>query len=74
MKCPHCGYIHTPDGGLCPRVKAIEYYPDGSVKRVEFVEQPMVGHPASPFQVIGVPLGTTWGCADRHLLPWNGPL
>ena len=22
--------------GYCPQVKAIEYYPDGSVKRVEF--------------------------------------
>jgi len=25
-------------GPTCPRVKAIEYYPDGSVKRVEFVD------------------------------------
>ena len=23
-------------GGKCPKVKAIEYHPDGSVKRVEF--------------------------------------
>lgn len=31
--CPHCGYIHS---GPCPRIKAIEYYPDGTVKRVEY--------------------------------------
>ena len=36
--CPHCssagGYvIHT---GPCPRIKAIEYHPDGTIKRVEF--------------------------------------
>jgi hypothetical protein len=31
--CQHCGLHHQ---GVCPRVKAIEYYPDGTVKRVEF--------------------------------------
>lgn len=33
-KCRHCGMIH---GLLCPSVKAIEYYPDGTIKRVEYV-------------------------------------
>lgn len=34
--CGHCGMIHQ---GQCPRIKAIEYYPDGiSVKRVEYHE------------------------------------
>lgn len=31
--CQHCGVGHI---GVCPWVKAIEYYPDGTVKRVEF--------------------------------------
>lgn len=31
--CRWCGFMHT---GQCPCVKAIEYYPDGVVKRVEF--------------------------------------
>ena len=31
--CSHCGYGHT---GLCPRVKAIEYHQDGTVRRVEY--------------------------------------
>jgi hypothetical protein len=33
QKCQYCGLIH---GAKCPSVKAIEYNPDGSVKRVEF--------------------------------------
>jgi hypothetical protein len=31
--CPYCGLIHNT---TCPKIKAIEYYPDGSTKRVEF--------------------------------------
>ncbi len=31
--CRWCGVIHGP---TCPTVKAIEFFPDGSVKRVEF--------------------------------------
>jgi hypothetical protein len=33
MNCPHCGMIHQT---TCPRIKAIEYNLDGTVKRVEF--------------------------------------
>lgn len=33
-QCGHCGMFHS--SGACPRVKAIEYYPDGSIKRVEY--------------------------------------
>jgi len=33
MGCPHCGLIHNV---TCPRIKAIDYYPDGIVKRIEF--------------------------------------
>lgn len=36
--CPHCGMIHTTK---CPLIKAIEYFPDGTVKRVEF--EPIAG-------------------------------
>jgi hypothetical protein len=31
--CRWCGMIH---GKLCPSVKAIEFHPDGTVRRVEF--------------------------------------
>jgi len=34
--CKWCGLIHYYSEGTCPSIKAIEYYPDGSVKRVEF--------------------------------------
>jgi hypothetical protein len=33
--CQYCGMIHV-SGGICPMVKAFEYYPDGTLKRVEF--------------------------------------
>lgn len=32
-KCGYCGMLHGP---VCPSVKAFEYHPDGTVKRVEF--------------------------------------
>lgn len=33
LQCGWCGAHHT---GSCPRVKSLEFYPDGSVRRVEF--------------------------------------
>jgi hypothetical protein len=33
VRCPYCGIFHT---AKCPLVKAYEYHPDGTVKRVEF--------------------------------------
>ena len=32
-----CRWCSTWHIGTCPRVKSIEYFPDGTVKRVEFV-------------------------------------
>lgn len=34
--CQHCGRLH---GNLCPAVAALEYHPDGSLKRVEFRDE-----------------------------------
>jgi len=38
--CPHCSQpslgSYVFHGGHCPKVKAVEYHPNGSVKRVEF--------------------------------------
>lgn len=36
--CPHCSgpynqIVHT---GPCPRIKSIEYHPNGTIKRVEY--------------------------------------
>lgn len=33
QSCCHCGMYHI---GMCPRVKSVEYYPDGTIKRVEY--------------------------------------
>lgn len=33
-KCHYCGLIHETK---CPSVKAIEYFPDGTIRRVEFL-------------------------------------
>lgn len=40
--CQHCSgpfqiVLHS---GPCPRIKAIEYHPNGAVKRIEFKEAP----------------------------------
>lgn len=32
-QCGHCGTVHI---GACPRIKAIEYHPNGTVARVEY--------------------------------------
>lgn len=33
MKCPYCGLLHDV---TCPRIKAMEYHENGTLKRVEF--------------------------------------
>lgn len=37
---PHCRWCQGIHSGFCPRVKCIEFHPNGTVKRVEFKEQP----------------------------------
>ena len=41
--CEHCGGT-TPHVGQCPRVSAIEYHPNGQIKRVEYhqTQQPVM--------------------------------
>lgn len=33
--CPHCGR-NTLHLGPCPNIKAIEYHPNGTIKRIEY--------------------------------------
>ncbi len=33
--CPFCGSMPHKHVGLCPQVRAVEYHPDGTIKRVE---------------------------------------
>jgi hypothetical protein len=50
--CPHCGMIHQT---TCPRVKAIEYNPDGTVRRIEFHA------PTAPIYSRSTPADYRWG-------------
>lgn len=34
-ECGHCGKVHS---GPCPRIKAIEYFENGVIRRVEYHE------------------------------------
>ena len=36
-QCCHCGLIHL-FSGICPRIKEIEYFPNGTIKRVEYIK------------------------------------
>lgn len=70
QKCQHCGMIHE---ATCPRIRAIEYHPDGSVKRVEF-HGPIPLAPAQPWSVydprdprppwLQGPVGIAYGAAS----------
>jgi len=37
--CIWCGLMH---GGSCPEIAAMDFYPDGEIKRVEFLRGKMV--------------------------------
>lgn len=61
-KCPHCGLIHEQ---RCHLVRAIEYFPDGTIKRVEYLTPAdyaslPLGHPPAqpPWSPVIVP--TCW--------------
>lgn len=36
--CPHCSGVGTLvyHSGVCPKIKSIEYNPDGSIKKIEY--------------------------------------
>lgn len=38
-RCEYCEGCVFHLGGVCPKVKAFEYYPNGTLKRVEFHAQ-----------------------------------
>lgn len=59
-KCPYCGDASNHMGTKCGLVKAYEYHPDGTVKRVEFmtpadyIQTPIFTVPPPP------PINPTW--------------
>lgn len=46
-RCPRCDGLHRLE--QCPQVKSIEYYEDGSVRRVEFHESLRPSEPSDPW-------------------------
>lgn len=66
-KCPYCAGVARP--GVCPMVKAIEYCPDGTVKRVEFK--------CAADWVMPVNIPSVWRAWGESLPPqtqWEAPL
>lgn len=57
--CAWCGGLHPQT--ICPKVKAIDYYPDGTMKRVEFKVAADYGPP--------IPLGGQHSAAGFAGLP-----
>ena len=44
--CGHCGAVHM---GTCPRIKAIEYFECGTVRRIEYhAPAPLTPAPTAP--------------------------
>jgi hypothetical protein len=75
-ECKWCGMIHGP---RCPSVKAIEYFPDGTIKRVEFMtpadRSPSIQYYNPwPWQVPQTPSYTTGatGGNGKHFYPYGG--
>lgn len=74
-KCQWCGQIHMT---VCFMVKALEYFPDGTIKRVEFKtaqDYPQVGatlqpHP-QPYWTPTIGGGATLPQDSRLLTAWN---
>lgn len=75
-KCQHCGLVHV-HAGVCHLIKAIEYFENGAVKRVEYkipadfmlpppptLANPHPAGPMNPWWSRGFG-GNTWGGGSR---------
>ena len=81
-KCSHCG--QPPHPGVCPMVKAVEYYENGQIRRVEYkgasdYMAPFMPAPYAPPNPplppglpnpVPFPTMTTWGHGN---VPTYGP-
>lgn len=64
-ECPHCSRKHD---GRCPIVKAIEYFANGKVKRVEYV----TAADFPPIAPSGVRVGPAYPVYPQTA-PWTSP-
>lgn len=51
-QCHWCGNMHGP---RCPHVAAMEFHPNGEIKRVEFVQPQAIPMDLSKLKIGGVP-------------------
>lgn len=70
-----CGWCGNWHGSACPRVKSMEFYPDGiTVKRVEFVTLSDLQAPVAQPVLQRQPWQVTWNDANGYTLaPQYGP-
>ena len=71
--CPHCsgGITEVYHFGACPEVKAIEYFPNGTVKRVEFHGDHL---PAPDGPCFPIPCETGYVSVGSHTLGHGGTI
>lgn len=60
-ECPYCSdqWSKIWHNGVCPKVKSIEYFPDGSIKKVEFKNEDKIN---------GWPTSDEWTTSDDATL------
>ena len=56
--CPYCGMIHNT---ICHLIKAVKYYPDGTIKRIE-LKSPVDYLPSQQNPAIRGPI---WSCYNE---------
>jgi hypothetical protein len=66
MTLPPCAYCNGYHSGTCPRIEAIEYHPNGTVKRIEFKDPYMPAQSRCPAR--GRPCFCTGACMGRAAL------
>lgn len=68
-KCGHCGSI-VEHPGVCPTIKATEYYENGTIKRVEYrsAADYFMPFPLAP----SLPTGPTTPGGQQHAQPIAG--
>lgn len=63
VKCPYCG--QPSHLAVCPTVKAIEYFADGMIKRVEFKTPSDYAIPIFPNPFYNTPFTVTFDSTER---------
>ena len=80
--CGHCGLQHLTKGA-CPRVKSIEYFPHGGIKRIEYHDPnppaqwpsipsyPWPTYPVNPVNPWPSPYPSPWEPVNPYITPYQ---